>query len=207
MEDSARAADLALQAGIDMGLHLNLTEPFTGTVNSPCLSRYHNQVIRFLKSWRYALIFYNPLLRKAFRCVYDSQLEEFRRLYGKEPSHINGHQHMHLSSNMLVDSLIAKGTKVRRSFSFWPGEKSWLNRSYRRCVDHYLIQRYRVTDYFFALSQATGDAALSRISSLAKESNVEVESHPAVPCERAILLSENFARTLAANRLGSYALL
>ena len=66
---------------------------------------------------------------------------------------MDGHQHMHLCANMLFDRVIRTGERVRRSFSFWPGEKSFLNRTYRRFIDAWLARRYRLTDFFFALSQ------------------------------------------------------
>ena len=37
MDDSIRAAQLALDIGIDVGLHLNLTEPFTSELADPAL--------------------------------------------------------------------------------------------------------------------------------------------------------------------------
>ena len=61
---------------------------------------------------------------------------------------------MHLCANLLLSNLIPAGMKIRRNFSFWPGEKSWLNRAYRSLVDRWLARRYRLTDYFFDLTQS-----------------------------------------------------
>ncbi len=54
----------------------------------------------------------------AFREVFAAQFEEFTRLYGRVPSRLDGHQHMHLCTNMLVDGLYPAGARVRRNLSF-----------------------------------------------------------------------------------------
>jgi hypothetical protein len=55
---------------------------------------------------------------------------------------------MHLCANVLLSNTIPAGTKMRRKFSFWPGEKSTLNRAYRMLVDRWLARRSRLVDYF-----------------------------------------------------------
>src|SRR4051812_45553529 len=106
MEDSERAARLALDSGLNAGLHINFTEVFTGANIPRSLRQSQERLARFLRASRYALVFYNPLLRGAFREVFVTQLEEFTRLYGRVPSRLDGHQHMHLCTNMVVDDLI-----------------------------------------------------------------------------------------------------
>lgn len=129
MEDSERAAALANEAGVDVGLHLNLNERFTNAPNSEQLTEDHERVVRFLKCNKYCRLLYNPALRKVFPRVFRAQYEEFVRLYGKRPSHVDGHQHMHLCGNMLIEAIIPKGERVRRNHSFWLGKKSLLNRA------------------------------------------------------------------------------
>jgi chitin disaccharide deacetylase len=205
MADSERAARIAKEAGISVGLHLNLSERFTGTRCSPEVSKQHERIVRFLKLNKYALLLYNPVLRSAFNLVYRAQFDEFVRLYGQAPSHVDGHQHMHLCSNMLIDPPIESGTKVRRSFSFWSGEKSSVNRWYRRLVDRTLARRYRITDYFFALSRTFEPEPMARLVKLASVANVELETHPVVPREKALLMSEDFCKSLGLVQKGSYA--
>jgi predicted glycoside hydrolase/deacetylase ChbG (UPF0249 family) len=146
MEDSERAADLAKERGLDAGLHLNFTEGFTGIGKSAKLTEYQNRLAIYLKRNKYSHLVYNPLLQKAFSDSCQTQLEEFRRLFGRAPSHIDGHHHMHLCANLLLSNLIPPGMRVRRNFSFCSGEKSWLNRAYRSLVDRWLAGRYRLTD-------------------------------------------------------------
>ena len=90
-----------------------------------------SEIVRFLTGNKYSQLLYNPFLRKEFAYSYEAQAEEFARLYSKPPSHIDGHHHMHLCANFLLSNMIPAGTKMRRNFSFWPGEKSLLNRAYR----------------------------------------------------------------------------
>ena len=126
MEDSERAAELALSSGIDVGLHVNLSERFSAGAVPVRLRDYHDQICRFLTASKYALLLYHPWLAGKFRYVFEAQYAEFLRLYGRAPSHFDGHQHMHLASNMLIQRILPAGTKVRRSFSFRPGEKSFV---------------------------------------------------------------------------------
>src|SRR5208282_5974677 len=90
MADSQRAADLAVAAGIDVGLHLNLSQRFTTEIHDALLQQYHDAIVRFLTRGKYALLLYNPMLRRQFRHVYQAQMDEFRRIYGKNPSHVDG---------------------------------------------------------------------------------------------------------------------
>ena len=75
---------------------------------------------------------------------------------------------MHLCANLLLSNLIPAGMKIRRNFSFWPGEKSSLNRAYRALVDRWLARRYRLTDYFFDLTQSIRGKKMDRVMALAR---------------------------------------
>ncbi len=204
MDDSERAAGQALAAGIDLGLHINLSERFTGHSVPSRLREYHNRICRFLTTSKYALLVYHPFLRRQFQYVLEAQHAEFLRLYDREPSHLDGHQHMHLASNILLDNLLPGGTKVRRSFSFRPGEKNGLNRWYRSLVDRRLARRHRMTDYFFALSQHLSLDRLKRVFELAQTANVELMTHPHVQNEYDFLLSDEFGSAVSTTRLAGY---
>jgi hypothetical protein len=205
MEDSERAADVAKSCGVDVGLHLNLTEAFVTGVPSSAVIDAHSRTSRFLKSSKYAQLLYHPLLREAFQRTYQAQAAEFLRLYGKAPSHIDGHHHMHLCTNMLADAIIPMGHRVRRNFSFKSGEKGWLNRAFRRASDWWLSRNYRLTDYFFALSQHLSVAALDRVTSLSKTSSVELMTHPAQRDEQTFLVGTVCERLAREMSEGTYA--
>lgn len=178
MEDSQRAADLARDIGIDTGLHLNFTQKQTQQIHNPLLCIYHERVVGFLTRNKYNFLIYNPTLRKQFHYVFHSQIEEFERIYGAPPTHIDGHHHMHLCANMLIETIIPEGQKVRRNFSFNRGEKSIFNRIYRAVIDKWLSRKYLMTDYFFSLAACIRTGRLMHALELAKASNVELQTHP-----------------------------
>jgi predicted glycoside hydrolase/deacetylase ChbG (UPF0249 family) len=207
MQDSERAAKLAKHYEVDdVGLHLNFSEEFTDRSSPETLKEYHGRIIRFLRRNKYAQLLYNPFLRKAFAYCYQAQAEEFVRLFGKQPSHIDGHHHMHLCANVLLSNLIPAGTRLRRNFSFWPGEKSMLNRAYRMLVDRWLARRYRLVDYFFDLTQCIEGKKLDRVAALAKSSHMELMTHPVVSGEEEYLMSDEFRAILQHLETGGYAL-
>ncbi len=153
MEDSERAADLALQHHVDAGLHLNLTSPFSA---SDCSSRVREQqqkLAHFLRANSLFPAIYHPVLAGAFDYVVKAQLDEYQRLYRKPSARIDGHHHMHLCANVQLQKLLPEGTIARRNFSFASGEKHAINRFYRRWQDRQLAKRHRTTDFFFLCRQ------------------------------------------------------
>jgi predicted glycoside hydrolase/deacetylase ChbG (UPF0249 family) len=178
MKDSERAADIARELGIDAGIHLNFTTPFSGQRCPSHLAERQHEVTRYLRRHRYASAVLHPRLMRSFEYVVEAQLDEFRRLYGMAPTRIDGHHHMHLCANVLLGGLLPAGTIVRRHFSFATGEKGVFNRLYRRGMDRILARRHRVVDYFFSLLPLEPPARLQRIFSLAHQSVIEIETHP-----------------------------
>lgn len=178
MEDSERAAQLALSSEVDAGLHLNLTTPFSAAGVPAALTWHHERVIGYLTRHRFAQVLFHPGLHRSFQYVVAAQLDEFRRLYQKAPDRVDGHHHMHLCANVLLAGLLPEGTIARRNFSFRPGQKSAFNRLYRRGMDSILARRHRLTDFFFSLPPFDPPSRLEQVFSLAHRSVVEVETHP-----------------------------
>lgn len=177
MEDSERAAGIGLSHKVDIGLHLNLTTPFSGAAPAE-LQEHHRRVSRYLKSSRLAQIVFHPGLQRSFQYVVAAQVDEFRRLYRRDAERVDGHHHMHLCANVLFGQLLPGGTIARRNFSFRAGEKSFVNRLYRRSLDSKLAKRHRLTDFFYSLPPLEPRARLAQIFALARQSFVEVETHP-----------------------------
>jgi predicted glycoside hydrolase/deacetylase ChbG (UPF0249 family) len=178
MEDSERAAARARERGIDTGLHLNLTTPFSAPKCPEQLVKRQRELARYLLRHPLARVVFHPWLARSFEYVVAAQLEEFTRLYGTEPERLDGHHHMHLCANVLFRRLLPRGTLVRRNFSFQPGEKSLWNRLYRREVDRILARRHRLVDFFFSLPPLVPASRVRRMFALAGEFTVEVETHP-----------------------------
>jgi predicted glycoside hydrolase/deacetylase ChbG (UPF0249 family) len=207
MPDSERAAELAADLGVDVGLHVNLTEPLCRYRSGERLRKCHQRVAAYLTFNKYAGILYNPALHAAFRDVCEWQMDEFVRLYGRRPSHIDGHHHQHLCMNLLLAAAFPKGTKVRRSFHFSSGERSVPNRAYRAVVDMLLARRYRVVDYFFALSQCLSGERMDRVCVLAQSATVELMTHPANAAEAHYLMSDEYKVRTTGLQKATYAML
>lgn len=200
MEDSERAAAVARDHGIEVGLHLNLTTSFSGRGVPGTLIECQEKLARYLGRHRLSQLVFHPGLMRAFDVVVAAQLDEFRRLYGASPDRIDGHHHMHLCANVLLTGLLPSGTLVRRNFSFHRGEKSRANVFYRRTVDRLLQRRHQLVDYFFSLPPLEPER-LRRIFTLARESVVEVETHPINAPEYRFLTSGELLRAAAGIRV------
>jgi predicted glycoside hydrolase/deacetylase ChbG (UPF0249 family) len=197
MEDSARAAALAHEHNVDVGLHLNFTTPFSLRGCPKRLLDRQEQIGRFLLRSKFAQVIYHPGLASSFDYVVAAQIDEFRRLHGAAPERIDGHHHMHLCANVLVKELIPAKTVVRRNFSFEPEEKSWMNRCYRKWVDQRLKQRYQLVDFLFPLAPVNAVDRLQKIFSVAREAVIEVETHPVNHDEFRFLTSGELGRLVA----------
>lgn len=195
MDDSERGAALAREQGIDTGLHLNLTTPFSAGNCPARLKACQEEIARYLGRHRLAQVMFHPGLTSVFRYVVTAQLDEFSRLYGQSPSRLDGHHHMHLCANVLWQKLLPAKTMVRRNFSFEASEKSPWNRWYRGVVDRMLARRHRMTDYFFSLPPLEPQSRLERIFLLARKWVVEVETHPVNTDEYRFLIAGGIDRS------------
>lgn len=204
MRDSERAAELARAIGIDVGLHLNFDEAFSGQRVPEQLTAAHEKTRAYLSRSKYSQLLYNPRLRKQFDYSYKRQREEFERLFGHPPSHIDGHHHMHLCANVVFGNVIPAHSKIRRPFSFGRGEKGWLKRAYRDLVYRWSKQKYRMPQYFYDLGQCLQSGVLHRVAALSHSSSVELMSHPGVRAEMEYLLGDEFGSLLQLVECGSY---
>ena len=94
MEDSVRAATLARERGIDAGLHLNFTTPFSGGRYPAMLREHQHRIALRLLRHRFAQVMFYPELITSFKYVVSAQLDEFRRLYETAPQRLDGHHHI-----------------------------------------------------------------------------------------------------------------
>jgi len=200
MQDSERAAELAIENGLDVGLHLNFTQGLSGETVPSKFREQHISIASYLKARKFNQVLFNPFLRRSFDYVFLAQWDEFTRLYRKEPSRLDGHHHMHLCMNMLFLNKYPKGMKVRRSFTFTSGEKGPINRLYRFIVDGWLTSRFQCTDLFFSLKPIEPER-IRRIVLLSKTAEVELMVHPGVDKEYQYLLSEDWLKLILSVRL------
>jgi predicted glycoside hydrolase/deacetylase ChbG (UPF0249 family) len=194
MEDSERAAAMAQEQGIDTGLHLNLTSPFSASSCPSRLVEHQHEISKHLLRHRFSQVIYHPGLIRSFEYVVSAQLDEFCRVYGSWPGRLDGHHHMHLCANVLLGQLLPSGAVVRRNSSFLPGEKRVHNRLYRKFVDRMLARRHRLTDFLFSLSPIEPMTRLQRIFACARQNVVELETHPVKPEEYRFLAGGEILR-------------
>lgn len=204
MNDSERSAPLALRAGIEVGLHINFTMPFSVDKVSSNIRDQHSKVASYLTKNKLAQIIYNPFLAGSFDFLFKSQLEEFKRLYGKEPDFYNGHHHMHLCANMLVGKVLQKGARVRRTFTFNQGDKNILNLLYRRRLDIIVARRFISTESLFSILPLQNYERLKNIFKRADNSNIEIEVHPENTDEINYLLSDPYMSLMESAHVGNF---
>jgi hypothetical protein len=178
MEDSERAAELALKHNIDAGLHLNFTLPFSSPQCPSRLIEHQGKLSRFLRSHRFAPALYHPGVAASFEYVVKAQQDEYERLYGAPAHRLDGHHHMHLCTNVILQKLLPAGTIVRRNLTFGRGEKGCFNRFYRRRQDQKLAMHHQLTDFFFDIRPLEPRSRLKEILELGLRCDVEVETHP-----------------------------
>lgn len=205
MEDSRRARDLAEEVGIPVGLHLNLTQPLTDPAVPTDIRNRQAALVRYFGSP--ARWVFNPILRRGVERSIDEQVDQYLTLYGRAPTHIDGHHHVHISPNVLVARALPRGIKIRPSFTFFEGEKWLLNRVVRHGLNAYIARRFRSPRYFFSirtLHPDLGGTGMYRKLRFAERGAVEIMCHPAFDDERRVLKSDDWRAAIAALHTGSY---
>src|SRR3954453_13590156 len=124
MADSERAAAIAAERDLPIGLHVNLNEGFTGHgVPEPVRAR-QARVVHWFRRFRLRRWVYDPTMRGEIdNCIAD-QLERFRELYGREPTHFDGHRHVQVSPNVFLSSALPRGASLRNTLDLPPLKRS-----------------------------------------------------------------------------------
>jgi predicted glycoside hydrolase/deacetylase ChbG (UPF0249 family) len=198
MSDTIRAAHAASERGLPVGLHLNLTLPFTSREVPPDVRDRQRRLTETFTSngWRDAKA-QRPtidLLRDAIR----DQLDSFCKHFGP-PTHIDGHHHVHLHEAVL--ELLPRTWPIR-PVPRRPAEAD--ARPDRRARN--LRTRFLTPDLTFAFEQvhpALGGTGLDLLIR-ARTACIEVTTHPRRDVELEALLGSEWRETLAALPLGCY---
>jgi chitin disaccharide deacetylase len=193
MHDSGRAARLARERALPVGLHLNLTLPFADpSAPADVRSRQLALTGEFDRdSWRRSAR--GDLAEAEIARSIEDQLERFSEQFG-QASHLDGHHHVHVHPAVLA--------QLPRSLPIRPP----LAGAERRTLgQRWLRRRFRGADTCLPFQQVHpalgGDIALL---DAARHRVVEVMVHPALPQEREALLSAEWRAALARLPLGSY---
>lgn len=207
MADSERAAEVARDHGLPTGLHLNLTDPYTGN-DVPATDRdRHRDLCRHfamgrtlhLRSWTY-----DPRIQGEVEWALATQLERYHALFGGPPTHVDGHNHVHVCPNV-ARARSLRGLKRRNAIYAWPATRTTMGlaRAVRRAVTN---PRELTTSYLFDIARL--DRRPERLQTElghARRTSVEVMAHPGFDHEHEALSSDSWRRTIGALPLGSYA--
>lgn len=208
MGDSIRAAELARAAELPVGLHLNLIEPFTAQDVPGDVADAQRRVADRLRSGRADRYLYHPGWSRDFERCIDGQLERFTELYGRAPTHVDGHQHMHLVPNALLSRALGAVRRCRRPVNRMSYESRASRRLARAVLARAMRVRFATTDRCFsirALDPGLGGTGVTDKLALARRRSVEVFVHPGWEDEFAVLGSSAWRDALGAYRVGSYA--
>ncbi len=207
MRDSARAAELARTAGIPVGLHLNLIEPFTAPDVPEEIAATQRRVVDWLRSARGDRYMYHPRWAPDFERCIGAQLARFAELYGSAPTHVDGHQHMHLVPNALLTRALWRVKRCRRPVNRMSYESRASRRLARAALARVMRVHFATTDRCFsirALDPGLGGTGMADKLALAHRRPVEVFVHPGWEDEFAVLASPAWRAALAGYRGGTY---
>jgi chitin disaccharide deacetylase len=206
MADSRRAAERARDlGGLGIGLHLNLVEEYTDPATPGAARERQRRFIEFFRRVQLRRWAYNPCVRHEVSRIVADQFRRFHELYGRAPTHLDGHHHCHLAANVLFSPAVPHGTKIRNALSE-AEHRGPLTMALRAARARLLSRRFVTTDYLFSVRSVWPPfSGVSRRLELAQTASVEIMVHPAFPDEYPELTSENWRATLGRARLGSFA--
>ena len=193
MADSERAAEIAGDIGLPTGLHLNLTQPVDGAGLTPAARERQRRVCAHFadvrrRRWTVDL---RPSTRRLVRDSIADQFESYVGLYGREPSHVDGHHHVHVCPDVAL--ALPSGTKVRQTLA--------TGNLHARVKQSWLARRFRTPDRLVYFSDI-GHADELRAHGAA---TLEVMCHPSFPDELPRLLSDDWIGALPSLPRGTYA--
>jgi predicted glycoside hydrolase/deacetylase ChbG (UPF0249 family) len=208
MTGTAEAASLAGEhPQLGIGLHLNLFEEYTAdSVPTPVRDRQRVLVGGFqhgrLRRW-----IYDPRIRHEVDRVVADQWERFLELYGRPPTHVDGHHHSHMAANVLLSRSLPRGTAIRNALSE-THRRSPVTDLLRAARRRLVLSRFRSTDYFFSIETAwpglEGPPPEGQLG-LSRRNSVEVMVHPAFPREYEPLHSPDWVEALRRLPTGTFA--
>jgi predicted glycoside hydrolase/deacetylase ChbG (UPF0249 family) len=212
MTDSRRAAEIALERGRPIGLHLNLTQPFDAPdVPRAARDRQRRLCAHFkslrLRRWAPSA---DPRVRALVADGIRDQRERFAELYGGEPTHIDSHHHVHVCPDVFLSRALERDGRVRQTISPLPAARPGPRTLARRTKHRLLARRFTTTSHFWMAGEASpadGAIPIAKAVEVACREPVEIMVHPSFDGELEVLQSEAWLEVLAKAPLGSYAAL
>ncbi len=204
MSDSARAAEIARSRDMPVGLHLNLTQPFEDPSVPPPVRERQAKAARHFARGRRTRFTYNPFLRDLVESCLADQLDRFRETFEREPTHIDGHNHAHLSPTVLL--ALPKRMPVRTAEND-PHMAPTPGQLMRRIRHAFIEHRQLTTECFFAIDPVAAEPSITAIEALLTHADchsVEIMTHPDRDLDYELLTSDGWLRALRERRLGSF---
>lgn len=207
MAGSRDAAALAREnPGLGIGLHLNLIEEYSDPATPAPIRERQGRLVAYFRQRRLRRWLYDPRIRREVNRIVADQFECFHELYGRMPTHMDGHQHCHLAANVLLSPSVPRGTKIRNALSDTRRDGSLAN-GMRRVRDRVLSRRFRSTDYFFSVVTAwpgLSGPPPDELLALSREATVEVMVHPGFASEYEPLQSAEWTGAMRNLPTGTY---
>jgi chitin disaccharide deacetylase len=209
MKGTEQAAETARDLpDLGIGLHLNLVEEYSDPETPEPVRARQRQLIEQSRLLRLQRWVYNPFMRDQINRVIADQLQQFVDLYGRLPTHVDGHHHCHLAANVLLSPALPTGTKIRNALSD-AHRPNPLTDGLRRLRQGLIDRRsLRTTDYFFSIAttwpELRGTPPPDRLG-LARQASVEVMVHPIFPSEYTPLQLPEWTEALGGLPCGTYA--
>lgn len=215
MADSDRAAAIARKARIPVGLHLNLTQPFSDPATpARVLDRQRRLAGSLagegsdrqpgtakLRRW-----LYDPGLRAEIDRAIADQIERFEALYARPPTHFDGHNYVDVCPNVFLSRSIPTGSKMRNSLNRFPLERTPMG-AVRALRQGLRSKRFASTRYVLHIAelQLPSGGPMDPRLGLAETVPIEVMGHPDDKAEHDILMSSAWGECLDKFELGSFA--
>lgn len=206
MEDSGRAFKSAAAEGLPLGLHLNLTTPFTAADTPPDRRRRQGGAVAYFEGPRRRQIVFDLRVRGPIDSCVADQLEAFAESGARVASHGDGHQHIQVCPTVLLSRSLSPLVTLRCAQSFPGARRSVAKRAYRGAVNLVVRRRFRSVPFLSLrdLHPALGGAGLDRLAAQAHLRDIEVMVHPAWEDERQVLLSTEWRQMLAGLPSGTH---
>ncbi len=192
MEDSARAAALAKRVRLPVGLHVNLTTRFTDVTTADAVRGRQKAAAAYFTRAGWRRFIFDPLEYRSLNVCIGDQIDEFQRLYGAEPIHADGHQHVQIYPTVLGTAALGRVRSLRLSETFKRGERPSANRAYRYLINGWIKHRFDSAMRFVSLRDLhpdLGGIGIEHVVADAKHEDVEIMVHPGVREECRVLLS------------------
>jgi predicted glycoside hydrolase/deacetylase ChbG (UPF0249 family) len=207
MEGSELAASVAgRHPTLGVGLHLNLYEQYSDPSVRTSVRDRQRRLVDYFQHARLRRWVYDPRVRDQVDRIIADQLERFVELYGRMPTHVDGHHHSHMAANVLLSRSLPRGTAIRNALSDAHLAMP-LRGALRRARGRLLFSRFTTTDYFFSIATVwpalEGPPPMEKLE-LARRASVEVMVHPAFPHEYAPLQSEDWVAALRELPTGTF---